>query len=72
VGRGEADASDATIEGDPGTLAAVLWHRRPLAEAERAGAITVTGSRTAAKRFLRAFPLAGAGSPATAARSSLP
>ena len=70
VGRGEAGEPDATVEGDPGTLAGVLWHRRPLADAERAGAVTITGSRTAARRFLRSFPLAGAGSPATPAQAS--
>jgi hypothetical protein len=57
VTRGTAEAPDAVIESDPGTLSAVLWHDRELAEAERSGAIAITGSRRQATRFLRLFPL---------------
>lgn len=57
--RGEAGDPAATIEGDPGTLARILWHDGDLAEAERSGAVTIGGSRAAAKRFLGAFPLPG-------------
>jgi len=56
VTRGTAEAPDAVIESDPGTLSAVLWHDRELAEAERSGAIAITGSRRGATRFLRLFP----------------
>ena len=57
--RREAPADpDAVIESDPATLADVLWHGRAPAEAERDGALTITGSREAAERFLRAFPFA--------------
>ncbi len=59
VTRGGADDPDAVIEAAPGPLAAVLWHDRELEAAERSGAITITGSRAAAKRFLRLFPLPG-------------
>ena len=59
VTRGGADDPDAVIEAEPGPLAAVLWHHRELEAAERSGAITITGSRAAAKRFLRLFPLPG-------------
>ena len=52
-----AEDPDATIEAEPGPLAAVLWHGRDLADAERAGAVAITGSRRAATRFLRRFPL---------------
>jgi DNA-binding HxlR family transcriptional regulator len=44
--RGRADAPDAVIETDPGTLASVLWHG---ADTRR---LTVTGD---ARGFLRAF-----------------
>ena len=44
--RGRAEAPDAVIETDPGTLASVLWHG---ADARR---ITVSGD---ARRFLREF-----------------
>ena len=61
VARGGAGQPDATIEAEPSTLAAVLWHGRPLpSEADGADAgVTVTGSRRAARRFLRLFPLPG-------------
>ena len=54
--RGHGEAPDATIESDPGTLAAVLWHGRPLSEALRTGDIEIEGSTPAVKRFLRVFP----------------
>ncbi len=57
LARGTADAPDATIEADPGALAAVLWHGRELADAERAGDVKFTGGRRAATRFLKRFPL---------------
>src|SRR5919198_5947682 len=58
VGRGSAQAPDATIEADPAALAAVLWRGRPLPpDADAADAdVSVTGSRRAARRFLRLFP----------------
>jgi hypothetical protein len=63
-GDGDADAdADATIAADPAALAAVLWHNRPLEAAEADGGITITGRRSAAKRFLGLFPLPA---PATA------
>lgn len=54
--RGPARAPAATIATDPETLAAVLWHGHPLADAEAAGTFAITGSRGAARRFLRLFP----------------
>jgi DNA-binding HxlR family transcriptional regulator len=49
--RGAAANPDATIEAEPGVLAAVLWHG-----ADPAG-VTVVGDRRAAARFLKRFPL---------------
>jgi DNA-binding HxlR family transcriptional regulator len=57
VGRGSAEAPDATIETDPATLATVLWHERDLEEARRAGDLAIDGDRRAVKRFLGLFPL---------------
>jgi ubiquinone biosynthesis protein UbiJ len=57
VERGAAPAPDATIETDPGTLAAVLWHGRDLDEARRAGDVTIDGDHRAVTRFLALFPL---------------
>jgi DNA-binding HxlR family transcriptional regulator len=50
--RGAAPRPDAKIATDPATLAAVLWHGRPIED----GAIEIQGDRQAAKRFLRLFP----------------
>jgi DNA-binding HxlR family transcriptional regulator len=50
--RAAAERADATIATDPPTLAAVLWHGRPLND----GAIEIHGDRQAAERFLRLFP----------------
>jgi DNA-binding HxlR family transcriptional regulator len=47
--QGSADQPDAVIATDPGTLAEVLWHGQPLGE------LTITGSRQAARRFLKLF-----------------
>jgi DNA-binding HxlR family transcriptional regulator len=57
VGRGRAEAPDATIETDPGTLATVLWHGRKLDEARRSGDLAITGDAEAVTRFLGLFPL---------------
>jgi DNA-binding HxlR family transcriptional regulator len=57
VARGGAEDPDAVIATDPGTLSAVLWHGRGLAEAQRAGDLRTEGSRAAVTRFLRLFPL---------------
>ena len=55
--RGSPEDPDASIEADPGPLAAVLWHGRDLAAAERAGEVAISGARRAATRFLKRFPL---------------
>jgi DNA-binding HxlR family transcriptional regulator len=57
LARGGAEAPDATIETDPGTLATVLWHGRRVTEARRAGDLRTSGDAQAVKRFLRLFPL---------------
>jgi DNA-binding HxlR family transcriptional regulator len=55
--RGSAEAPEATIETDPGTLAGILWHGRKLEEARRAGDIAIAGDRKAVTRFVGLFPL---------------
>jgi alkyl sulfatase BDS1-like metallo-beta-lactamase superfamily hydrolase len=54
--RATPQRPDATIDTDAGTLSAVLWHGRALADALRAGAMRIDGSRSAVTRFLRLFP----------------
>jgi DNA-binding HxlR family transcriptional regulator len=59
VARGGAERPDAIIETDPATLSRVLWHGRRLAEAKRAGDVSIEGSRPAVTSLLRLFPLEG-------------
>jgi len=56
AGRGAADQPDAIIETDSGTLAALLWEGRELAEALRSGEVEVVGDTELARRLLRLFP----------------
>jgi DNA-binding HxlR family transcriptional regulator len=58
--RDTAERPDATIETDPGTLSAVLWHGRRLKEALDSGEMKIEGRRSLVTRFLRLFPLPGA------------
>jgi DNA-binding HxlR family transcriptional regulator len=57
IARGGADRPDATIDTDPGTLFAVLWNGRSLADAQRAGEMSIEGDKAAVQRFVRLFPL---------------
>jgi DNA-binding HxlR family transcriptional regulator len=61
LARGGADAPDATIETEPGTLATVLWHGRKIDEARRSGDLAIEGDGPAVARFLGLFPLPGSG-----------
>lgn len=56
VARGPVPRADAVVSGGTSALAAVLWHGRSLTDAERAGDVTVTGSRQAVKRLRALFP----------------
>jgi DNA-binding HxlR family transcriptional regulator len=53
--RGAATNPVATIATDPGTLEHILWHGQPLTTE----ALSITGNREAAVRFLTMFPLPG-------------
>jgi len=55
--RGSAGAADATIEGDSMALASVTYGGRKLAEALRAGDISIEGDKATARRFFTLFPL---------------
>ncbi|MGZ4179381.1 MAG: winged helix-turn-helix transcriptional regulator [Solirubrobacteraceae bacterium] len=52
IARGGAERPHATIESDPATLAAALWHGRPIDD----GGIEIERDRAAAERFLALFP----------------
>ena len=55
--RGDAPGADVTIDTDPDTIGAVLWGDRSLADAQRAGALTITGDKATAERFVHLFPV---------------
>ncbi len=55
--RGSAQRPDATIEADPGTLAALVYGGRPLAEVLESGELRIEGDESAVERFLGLFPL---------------
>jgi DNA-binding HxlR family transcriptional regulator len=57
VTRGSADRPDAVVTTDTGTLAAVLWQGRALADAHRAGDVQIDGDGRAVERLLALFPL---------------
>jgi DNA-binding HxlR family transcriptional regulator/putative sterol carrier protein len=65
--RGDADRPDASIETDPGTLRALVFHGRPLAEALRSGDVKIEGDESAAARFLSLFALPDPVAPAVGA-----
>jgi alkyl sulfatase BDS1-like metallo-beta-lactamase superfamily hydrolase len=55
--RGAAERPDATIETDAGSLAALVYEGRQLAEAVRSGDVKIEGDESAVERFLTLFPL---------------
>ncbi len=57
LSRGPADDPDATVETDPVTLGALLWHGRDLDEARRSGEVAIDGNEAAVRRFLGLFEL---------------
>jgi DNA-binding HxlR family transcriptional regulator len=51
--RGEVDRPDATIRTDPGTLTALVFRGRSLADALRTGDVEIEGSKRAAMQLVR-------------------
>jgi DNA-binding HxlR family transcriptional regulator len=56
LARGGADGPDAVIDTDPATLRALVFGRRQLADARRAGDLRLEGDQRTVSRFLRLFP----------------
>jgi DNA-binding HxlR family transcriptional regulator len=54
--RGPSEAPDAIVETDAVTFSAVVWNGRPLADALRAGELTIEGDRSAVERLPGLFP----------------
>lgn len=65
--RGHAVHPDATIETDPGTLAALVYDGRPLAEVLRSEDVKIEGDKSAVERFLGLFLLPEPAVPAVGA-----
>ncbi len=57
IERGSADAPDAVVETDAGTLAALVYDKLELDDALRSGGIEVEGDREAVERLFTLFPL---------------
>jgi len=57
LARGAAEAPVATIETDPGTLAALLTGQLPLEDALESGAASIEGTKKEARHFLKLFPM---------------
>lgn len=57
VTRAEPGDCVVTFASDPVTLASIVYGARPIVDAESAGVLTLNGSRAAAERFVRLFPL---------------
>ena len=56
LAHGRPQDPDAMIEGEPESLADVLWHDRKLEAAVRSGAVSIGGDSDAARRFFGLFP----------------
>ena len=69
IARGSTDRPDAMIETDAGTLAALIYEGRDLAEALRSGDARIEGDESAVERFVTLFPLPEPAAPAGEAGS---
>ncbi len=56
IRRGDA-SGDVNFDTDPMTLASIVYGGRPIADAEGAGTLRITGERALAERFVTLFPL---------------
>jgi DNA-binding HxlR family transcriptional regulator len=57
IARGDADRPEAVLTTDPGTLEALVFAGRPLADALRAGDASLEGDPQAVERVVALFPL---------------
>lgn len=55
--RGDVAGADVVFAGDPRALTGAVYGGVPLAALEQAGALTISGDRALAERFLTLFPL---------------
>ena len=64
IRREDPDGADLMIESDPMSLASVVYGGRPIADAEAAGVLELTGDRALAERYVTLFPLPEKAAPA--------
>ena len=57
ITRADVAHGDVVFDTDPPTLASVIYGGRPIADAEGAGALTLSGDRALAETFVTLFPL---------------
>jgi DNA-binding HxlR family transcriptional regulator len=57
VERGQSEAVEATLSGEPSAVASVVYGGRALTDAESAGVLVIQGNRARARRFLSLFRL---------------
>jgi hypothetical protein len=57
IRREDPAGADLIFESDPMNLASVVYGGRPIADAEAAGALAITGDRALAERYVTLFPL---------------
>ncbi|HVI98862.1 MAG TPA: winged helix-turn-helix transcriptional regulator [Sphingomonas sp.] len=57
IRRGETDAADVTFATDTTTFVATVYGKRPFADSEAAGLLSLEGDREAAARFVDLFAL---------------
>ncbi len=57
INRGSFGHPAVCLRGDVATMRAIAFGREPIADAELAGRLTVTGDRGLAERFTRMFPV---------------
>lgn len=57
IARGESEGADVTFACEPTTMAALVYGKWPIAEAEAAGQLRFSGCRAQAERFLALFAL---------------
>ncbi|MES2442852.1 MAG: winged helix-turn-helix transcriptional regulator [Pseudomonadota bacterium] len=57
IRREDPAGADLVFASDPMTMASIVYGGRPIADAEAAGALTLTGDRALAERFVTLFPL---------------
>ncbi len=57
IRRADPQGAEVVLDTDPMTLASIVYGGRPIADAEGAGALRLSGDRAVLERFVQLFPL---------------